>query len=278
MGLDKLFIVKTTEAQKGVDRVVALNVEHVLYGAALEVFVALRNLVTLEPVATTLACEEQHGLMHGGGIDILGKVLFACACALGSHSTSCLLAELAQRRALDVAQMAHGYHHGVVGIEVFGVELVLVRLDLGTTGIAILFLNLLKLILHDLLAQFGIVKDCLQMGDELLQLFILVAQLVHAQTCELCQTHVYDGLRLELVKLETLLKVALGVDGGLAGSDDVDHLIDIVARDDETLNDVGTVLCFLQVKLGAADHNIVTMLYEVGDAVFQREKTRTALH
>ena len=89
--------------------------------------------------------------------------------------------------------MADSDDNGVVGIEVLGIELMLVRFDFRATLVAILLLHLNEVFLHNLLAQFGVVEDSLQMSDKFLKFLILIAQLVHTQTCELSQTHIYNG-------------------------------------------------------------------------------------
>ena len=82
MRIDKLLVVESAEAEKSVDRIVRLDIEEVLDGASLEILIAVGYLIALKPVAASLACEEQHGLVHCGRIDKLGEVLLACACSL----------------------------------------------------------------------------------------------------------------------------------------------------------------------------------------------------
>ena len=56
------------------------------------------------------------------------------------------------------------------------------------------------------------------------------------------------------------------------------HLVDVVHGDDQTFEDVGTLLCFLQVVLGATDRHIMTVLYEVLYALLEGEQTGTAFY
>ena len=141
--------------------------------------------------------------------------------------------------------------------------------NLGTALVAILLLHLEQILLHDLLATLGVVEDLLQIGDELLQIVELLVELVDAQTCELSQTHVDDGLRLKLVEIEAGLEVALGVGRRLTVSNNVYHLVDVVHGDDQAFEDVGTFLSLAQVVLGATDGDIVTVLDEVLDALLE---------
>ena len=141
--------------------------------------------------------------------------------------------------------------------------------DLRATLVAILLLHLDQILLHHLLAALRIVEDLLQVGDELLQIVVLLVELLYAQACELRETHIDDGLRLDLVELEALLEVTLGVGGCLAVADDVYHLVDIVDGNDQAFEDVSTLLSLAQVVLGAADGDIVAVLYEVLDAILE---------
>ena len=177
--------------------------------------------------------------------------------------------EVVERRALDVTHVGDGDHHGIVGIEVLGIELVVEGNNLRATLVAILLLHLLQLLLHHLLTTLGVVQDFLQVGNQLHQVVVLLVELIDTQTCELSQTHIDDGLRLELIEFEAGLQVTLGICGGLTISNNVYHLVDIVHGDDQAFEDVGTLLGFLQIVLGATDCHIVTVLYEVLHALLE---------
>ena len=64
---------------------------------------------------------------------------------------------------------------------------------------------------------------------------MLVFQLLSFQSGESPQSHVYDGLRLRVGKLEAVHQAFLGDLRGTAGADDVDHLVDIVQGDQQSL-------------------------------------------
>ena len=66
--------------------------------------------------------------------------------------------------------------------------------DLRTTIVAIFLLHLEQILLHHFLTTLGIVENLLQVGDEFHQIIILLMELIDAQTCELSQTHIDDGL------------------------------------------------------------------------------------
>ena len=94
MVVDELCIIQSLQAEECIHLVIALDVEEVLDGTTLGIAVALRNLVTLQPVAAALLGKEQHGLVHGSRIDILGEVLITGTGTLRTYSTTSLLTEL----------------------------------------------------------------------------------------------------------------------------------------------------------------------------------------
>ena len=150
--------------------------------------------------------------------------------------------------------------------------------DLRLALVAVLVFHLQQVLLHHFLAALGVVENFLQVGNELHQVVVLLVQLLDTQAGQLAETHIYDGLRLELVQLEALLQVTLGVAGRLAVADNLYYLVDVVDGDDQAFQNVGTLLSFLQVVLGAADGHVVTMLHEVLDALLERQQTGTTLH
>ncbi len=197
--------------------------------------------------------------------------------SLGSDTAASLLVELVELGALDVTHVRNGDDHGVVGIEVLGIELMVEGNDFRTALVAILLLDLLQFLLHDLLAALGIVQYLLQVGNKLHQVIVLLVQLVYAQARQLREAHVNDGLRLQLVQFEALLQVALGIAGRLGVADDVNHLVNVVDGNDQSFQDVGALLSLLQVVLGATDGDVVAVLDEVLDALLQRQEARTPL-
>ena len=174
--------------------------------------------------------------------------------------------------------MAHGDDYRVVGIEVLWIELVVVGLDHGAACVTILLFHLVEFVLHHLLAKLRVIENLVQIVDGLHQLVKLVVQLLQAQACELTQTHIHNRLALQFIQLETLLQIALSIRRSLAGTDDMYHLVDIVAGDDQSLEDMSTLLCLLQFELSTTDRHVMTMVYEILHALLQAQQARTATH
>ena len=278
MRLEELFVVEVLNAQYSIDSVVGLDVQHILDSTALRVLVALRNLIALLPVAATLLGEEEQCVVHSGRIDILGEVVVTMAGSFGSDTSTTLLVELVKLGTLDVTHVRDSDDNGIIGIEVFGIELVVEGNNLCTTLVAIFLLHLLQFVFHHLLATLGVVENFLQVGNEFLQVVKLLMQLIDTQTCQLRQTHINDSLRLQFIQIEAFLQVALSIAGGLAVTDDVYHLVDVVDSNNQTFQDVGTLLCFSQIVLGATDGHIMTMLNEILDALLEGQQAGTSLH
>ncbi len=173
--------------------------------------------------------------MHRGRIDILREVIVAMTGSLGTDTTASLLVEFVQMGTLDIAHVADGDDHWIIGIEVLGIELVVEGDNLGTTLVAILLLHLLQLILHHLLTTLRIVENLLQVSNKLHQVVIFLMQLVNTQAGELTQAHINDSFRLQLVQVKTSLQITLGITGCLAVPDDMNNLVDVVDGDNQTL-------------------------------------------
>ena len=168
-------------------------------------------------------------------------------------------------------------YHRVVWIEIFWVELVVVRFDHGAACIAILIFYFVEFVLHYLLAKLWIVQDLIQIIDGLHQFVEFIMQLLQTESSQLRQAHINNSLTLNLVQFEALLQIALCIRRSLACADDMNNFVDIIACDDKTFQDMSTLLCFLQLVLGTADCYVMTVLYKVLDTFLESKQTRTSL-
>ena len=55
------------------------------------------------------------------------------------------------------------------------------------------------------------------------------------------------------------------------------HLVDIVAGNDQSLEDMSALLGFVQIELRTADCHLMTVIHEIADALLQREQLRAKL-
>ena len=263
--------------EEGIDAIVGLDVEHVLDGASLRLARALLDFVDTQPVAASFGGEEQHRVVHRGMIDVLDEVLIACGSAFGSDSAASLRAEFGQRGALDVAEVADGDHHFVVGIEVLGVEVREIGQDFRFAFVAIGGFDLEQLVFDHLFAKFGIREDLIEIGNALFEFVIFGMEFLLLQAGELRQTHINNGLGLDFVEGKALHQALLRLLGVAARFDDGHHLVDVVGGDDQCAQDVLTFEGLAQVELRATNHHIVAVFDEVADAVLEGEQLRAHL-
>ena len=89
-------------------------------------------------------------------------------------------------------------------------------------------------------------------GDELLQLRVLLFDLFAFQTRQTGQAHVQNRLRLPLAQPEFFHEGVFCVLRGARGADDADDLVDIVQRDEQAFQDVAARLGLVQIVLRAS--------------------------
>ena len=216
--------------------------------------------------------------MHRCRIDVFREILVTRLSSGRTDTTTCLLTELAQRCTLDISEMAHRDNDRIIGIEILWIEFLARIFDFRATGISIFLLHLLQFVFHHFLAKFRIVKNRLQVSNQLLQFLKFLMQLIDAESCQLRKAHVNNRFRLQFVKVETFFQIALSIGRCLRRTNDAHHFVNIVASNNQTFQNMCTLLRFLQVELGTTDGYIMAMFNEIFNAFFQCKKARTTFH
>src|SRR5574344_143811 len=103
-------------------------------------------------------------------------------------------------------------------------------------------------------------------------------QLIHTKTCELTQSHIYDSLTLQFIKIETFFQVLLSLSRSLTCTDDMNNFVNIITCNNQSFKNMSTFLSLSQVILCSADCYVVTMLYEILHAFTQAKQTWTSLN
>ena len=212
------------------------------------------DLIALLPVDLSAIGEEEEIVMGGGGEDIRHIVLIPGGDALLAHAALGLGRILADGGALDVARLGEGEDALLLFYEILNVNLILHVLDLGLTVIAVLIGNGGELFLEDLLDKTFVREDPVIISDPLFQFLVFPLQLFPVKTLEGFQAHIQNRLGLDLIQSEASHQCFLGVI--IAGTDDLDDLVNIVLGDEQTLQQVGSLLGLFQVVLGAADDDL----------------------
>src|SRR5262249_46711114 len=90
------------------------------------------------------------------------------------------------------------------------------------------------------------------------------------------QLHIEDRLRLDLRQAERRHQAAARFERIPRSADELDHLVEVIERDLEALEDVRARFGLAQLELGAAPDDLAPELDEVLDDVEEAEHTRPA--
>ena len=188
-----------------------LQVEQALHRLALARRAHVGNLVDLQPVhAAGVGEAEQIGVRRVHD-ELRDKVLLARLHAHASRAAAPLLAIDRDRRALQVALVAHRHRNLLVGDQVFELDLRALVHNLGAPLVAVLLANLFKL-LHDHRAQLLFAaQDLLVLGDLRADLAQLVQDLVDRKLREPVELQFENGV--DLPQRQALFLVALPARG-----------------------------------------------------------------
>ena len=138
-------------------------------------------------------------------------------------------------------------------------------LDGGAAVVAELIGHGPKLLLDNVHELLFVVQNGFQFGDGFQKLGVFLAQGQNFQPGQALETHVQNGLRLDLRQTEALHQARLGRLGVLAFADQLDHFIQIVHGDHQALQNVGTCLGLVQLVLGAGGDDVLPVADVVAD-------------
>ena len=89
---------------------------------------------------------------------------------------------------------------------------------------------------------------------------MLILQFLPFQTGQCAQTHFHDRIGLFFREPEALLQTVFCFLCSLAAADDADHFIDVIQRREQTLYNVVSFLCLIQIVLCTTGDHIFLML------------------
>ena len=116
------------------------------------------------------------------------------------------------------------------------------------------------------------------MADLFLKIFQLVHDLLDLESGQLTKTIGHDGGGLRIVESEAFHDGLLGFGGAaLTGTDGGDDLVDDVDGTGQSFQDMGAFLSLPQVELGTADDDLMAVINEMLDELFQVQQIRTTL-
>src|SRR5262249_13907168 len=136
--------------------------------------------------------------------------------------------------------------------------------------------NLLQLVDDDLHQQALAREDRAQALDRLQQLGELVEDLLALEAGEALQLHVEDRLRLDRRQAEPGDQAVARFGDRLRSANQLDHRIEVIERDLQSLEDVIPRLGFLQFELGAPADDLAAELDEALDELQEVQHLRAA--
>ena len=213
------------------------------------------DLIPLLPVDFTGIGKEQDMIVSRSGKHIHHRILFPGGDALLAHAALGLSGILADGSPLDVARLRQSKDALLLLNEVLNVDLVLHVLNLGLTVIAELLGNGGEFFLQDLTHQTFVGQHPVEVSDPLLQLLVLALQLLPVQALQRLQAHIQNGLCLNIVQTEALHELLLGI--VISAADNLDDLIDVVLRDQQTLQQMRPLLGLFQIVARPADDDFL---------------------
>ena len=120
-------------------------------------------------------------------------------------------------------------------------------------------------------------QQVLEVGDPLDDFLVFLHHLVALEPGQPAQPHVDDRLRLTIGKLEALLQPLLGRLLVLGFADRLDDGIEVIERDLEALQQVGTIPSTVELVAGATGQDLTAMIDVVLEEGLEVEDKRTAV-
>ena len=207
-----------------------------------------------------------------------GGVLLPAAHAGNALAAAALDVIRVGRLTLDVAEVRHGQDALLARDQILNVDLAADGGNLGAALVAVLLLDLLRLVLDDAHEARTVRENVAQVGDLRLDRGQLLLELETVSVRQRAERHLHDGLRLRIVEAKALAQAQLRRGAVRARADDADHLIDVVDGNLETLQNVSALLGLFEVELRAARHHVHLEVDIVLQHVFERERLRLAVH
>ena len=181
------------------------------------------------------------------------------------------------RRALDVAGVAHRDRHVFVGDQVLDADVSGFALDdLGSPGVAVVLLHASQFVDDDLHEQSIAGQDGAQAFDLLQQLREFVEDLLPLEAGEALELHVENRLRLDLGQPEARHQAFTCFRNRLRSPNQRDDRIEVVEGDLQALEDVVSRFGLSQLELGPATDNLAPEVDEDLDEFENIEDLRAA--
>ncbi len=151
--------------------------------------------------------------------------------------------------------------------------------DLGAPFVAVLLLELQRLLFDQVVDLEGIGQQVFQVGDLLDDLSVLVLDLLALQASQAAQLHVQHCLGLAVAQAEgSLHQPLLGLFRRLRAADGLNDLVHMIQRHQQPLEDMLSLLSLLQIEQGAAADHLPPMVDETVQNPLEADGSGLAVH
>ena len=205
-------------------------------------------------------------------------VIFNRLHAAHAFAAAVLLPEMIHRHPFDISHLRRRDHDLLVGDQVLDRIIVFVKSDRRAPVVAVFFGNRQDLRSDRLQKKVSVREDRTQPADRLLQLPVFLLDLGPLETCQGAESHIHDRLRLRIGQSESRGQLRFCDLDVFRPADDADHFIDIVKGDQQSFQDVSSLLVFFQIELRSSSYHIDLMIDIVFDDILQRQQHRSVVY
>ena len=177
-----------------------------------------------------------------------------------THTAAMMRGVGIRRHAFDVAGIGNRDHTGMTRDQVRNIDIAVIVCDLGAAFVRVAFFHIDEFFLDEIHAFFTAGKQFTQIFDLLHDLIIIFLQIFNGKTRQLMQTHIQNGVHLDLGETEPFAQSRCRHFTGAGFTDDLHHFINIVHRDQQTFQNVCTCFRFLEFKLRTARDHFKTVI------------------
>ena len=260
--------------QHGLDRLVRAELQQVGHMLSLGIARSLRQLVSLQTVHASLVGEEQQPVVRAGEEEVVDHVVLTQLGSLDALATTVLRTVFVGLGALDETGVGDGHDHVFFRNQIFDVHFTGVRQDLGSTFVAILGHDFVKLVAHDLALALRLGENVVVVGDATHQFVVLVEDLLTFQCGQSAQLHGQNGVGLHFIHVQQVHKARARGFRGFGSTNKRDDLVDHVEGLQIALQNVVAFLRLTLEVCGTACDDFQLVAHPMADEGIQRQRAR----
>ena len=212
--------------------------------------------------------------MRAGEEEVVHHVVLAQLGALDALAAAMLRTVFVGLGALDETGVCNGYDHVFFRDQIFDVHFAGVRQDLGSTFVAILGHDFVKLVAHDLALALWLGENVVVVGDATHQFVVLVEDLLTFQCGQSAQLHGQNGVGLHFIHVQQVHKARARGFRGFGSTNERDDLVDHVEGLQIALQNVVAFLRLTLEVCGTACDDFQLVSHPMADEGIQRQRAR----